>query len=70
MKARAFAEKGDKEFRIRKVWEYPKLGRGNLGKVSPDGRFLSFSDLGENICVYEFATKKRRLITKSKESTN
>jgi len=65
MRAKAFAEKGDKEFRIRKVWEYPKLGRGNLGKVSPDGRFLSFSDLGGNIGVYEFATKKRRLITKS-----
>ncbi len=66
----------DDEFRIRKVWEFPRLGRGNLGRVSPDGQFLSFSDIEGNLGVYNFATKKRHLITqnffldKGKISTN
>lgn len=56
--------KSDEEFRIRKVWEFPPLGRGNLGRVSPDGQFLSLSDIEGNLGVYQFSTKKRHLITK------
>lgn len=56
--------KNDDEFRIRKVWEFPPLGRGNLGRVSPDGQFLSFSDIEGNLGVFQFSTKKRYLITK------
>ncbi|MCJ7581584.1 MAG: tetratricopeptide repeat protein [Candidatus Aminicenantes bacterium] len=56
--------KSDDEFRIRKVWEFPPVGRGNLGRVSPDGHFLSLSDIEGNLSVYQFSTKKRHLITK------
>ncbi len=68
--------KSDGEFRIRKVWEFPPLGRGNLSRISPDGQFLSFSDIEGNLGVYNFAAKKRHLITqnffldKGKISTN
>jgi Tol biopolymer transport system component len=50
-------------FNIRKIWESPKFGRGNLGEVSPDGRYLSLSDLGGRIAAYEFATHKIHYIT-------
>ena len=57
------AKKDFKELNIRKIWNSPKLGRGNLGEVSPDGRYLSLSDLGGRIAAYEFATHKIHYIT-------
>jgi Tol biopolymer transport system component len=63
IKIQAVAKKDLKEFNIRKIWESPKLGRGNLGEVSPDGRYLSISDIEGKIAAYEFATQKRHYIT-------
>ena len=57
------SNKSDAGFRIRKVWEYPPMGRGNLGRVSPDGQFLSLSDIEGNLGAYQFSNKKRYLIT-------
>jgi Tol biopolymer transport system component len=63
IRIQAVEKKDLKEFNIRKVWESPKLGRGNLGEVSPDGRYLSISDIEGKIAAYEFATQKRHYIT-------
>ncbi len=59
---------GDKEFRIRKVFDYAKMGgRGNMGRPSPDGRYLLYSDMSSiNVCALEFATKKKHYITNEK----
>ncbi len=40
LKAQAVIERGDKEFKIRKVWAGPNAG----GTPSPDGRYLCFVD--------------------------
>jgi Tol biopolymer transport system component len=68
MKAQTVIEKEDKEFRIRKVWDYAKMGgSGNMGRPSPDGRYLLYADMGSlNVCALEFATKKKHFITKEK----
>jgi Tol biopolymer transport system component len=63
IRIQAVDKKDLKEFNIRKIWESPKLGRGNLGEVSPDGRYLSLSDIEGKIAAYEFATQKRNFIT-------
>jgi len=66
VKAQTVIKKGDKEFRIRKVWDYARMGgRGNMGRPSPDGRYLLYWDMGSNnVCALEFATKKKHFITK------
>jgi len=66
MKAQTVIKKGDKEFRIRKVWDYARMGgRGNTGRPSPDGRYLLYWDMGSNnVCALEFASKKKHFITK------
>jgi len=64
MRVQEVAKKDIKGFSIQKIWESPKLGRGNLGEVSPDGRYLSLSDLDGRIGAYEFATQKRHYITR------
>jgi Tol biopolymer transport system component len=68
VKARTVLKKGDQEFRIRKVWDYARMGgRGNMGRPSPDGRYLLYWDMySPNVCALEFATKKKHLITKEK----
>jgi Tol biopolymer transport system component len=63
IRIQAVSKKDLKEFNIRRIWESPKLGRGNLGEVSPDGRYLSLSDIEGKIAAYEFATQKRQFIT-------
>ncbi len=63
IRVQAVAKKDIKEFSIRKIWESPKLGRGNLGEVSPDGRYLSISDIEGKIAAYEFTEQKRHYIT-------
>ncbi|MEE9390043.1 MAG: tetratricopeptide repeat protein, partial [Candidatus Aminicenantaceae bacterium] len=68
MKAQTVIDKGDNEFRIRKVWDYARMGgRGNMGRPSPDGRYLLYADMGSlNVCALEFATKKKHFITKER----
>ncbi len=68
VKAQTVIKKGDKEFRIRKVWDYARMGgRGNMGRPSPDGRYLLYWDMySPNVCALEFATKKKHFITKEK----
>ena len=63
IRIQAVEKKDLKEFNIRKIWGSPKLGRGNLGEVSPDGRYLSISDIEGKIAAFEFATQKRHYIT-------
>lgn len=66
MKAQTVIKKGDKEFRIRKVWDYARMGGiGNMGRPSPDGRYLLYWDMDSlNVCALEFATKKMHFVTK------
>jgi len=63
MRVQTVAKKDIKGFSIHKIWESPKFGRGNLGEVSPDGRYLSLSDLDGRIAAYEFSTNKTHYIT-------
>jgi len=67
MRAKAFAEKGDKEFRIRPVWPEPKWDIE--GAPSPDGKYLSFVDWDTGDLAYrEIATgKTHRLTDKGRE---
>jgi len=66
MRAQTVIKKEDKEFRIRKVWDYARMGgRGNMGRPSPDGRYLLYADMySMNVCALELATKKKHFITK------
>jgi len=66
VKAQTVIKKGDKEFRIRKVWDYARMGgRGNMGRPSPDGRYLLYGDMDSlNVCALEFADKKKHFVTK------
>ena len=68
IKAQTVIKKGDQEFRIRKVWDYARMGgRGNMGRPSPDGRYLLYWDMySPNVCALEFETKKKHFITKEK----
>ncbi|MHC4560477.1 MAG: tetratricopeptide repeat protein, partial [Planctomycetota bacterium] len=53
---------------VRQVWDYARMGgKGNMGKPSPDGRYLLYADMKSiNVCTLEFATKKMHFITKEK----
>jgi len=66
IKAQTVIKREDTEFRIRKVWDYARMGgRGNMGRPSPDGRYLLYCDMGSNnVCALEFASKKKHFITK------
>lgn len=66
IRAQTVIKKGDKEFRIRKVWDYARMGgRGNMGRPSLDGRYLLYGDMDSlNVCALEFAAKKMHFITK------
>ena len=68
IKAQTVIKKEDTEFRIRKVWDYAKMGgSGNMGRPSPDGRYLLYADMGSlNVCALEFASKKKHFITKER----
>jgi len=49
---------------IRRLWTGLDVGPGNLGRPSPDSRYLSYSDPNTgNLAIYEFATKKKQLLT-------
>ena len=68
IKAQTVIKREDTEFRIRKVWDYARMGgSGNMGRPSPDGRYLLYADMGSlNVCALEFATKKKHFITKER----
>jgi len=68
IRAQTVIKKGDTEFRIRKVWDYARMGgSGNMGRPSPDGRYLLYGDMDSlNVCALEFATKKKHFITKER----
>ncbi|MFQ6070871.1 MAG: tetratricopeptide repeat protein [Candidatus Aminicenantales bacterium] len=62
LKAQALAEKGEKEFKIRKVCEGSDVDVS--GEVSPDGRYISGTDWRTgDLAIYKIATGKMRLLT-------
>ncbi len=63
LKAQSLVEKGDKEFKIRKIWEGPDFGYG--GAISPDGKYISYTGYHGNLAVWEIETGKKRLLTDS-----
>jgi len=62
MKAQTVAEKGDKKFKISKVWAGPDISTS--GEPSPDGRYLSCVDETGDIAIREIATGKMYRLTK------
>jgi len=70
IKAEAVVEKGDKEFRIRKIWE--GLDMDEFTKPSPDGRYLSYTDWDTgDLAVREIlAGNKKRLTQKGSWQTS
>jgi Tol biopolymer transport system component len=67
LKAQALVEKGEKEFKIRKVCEGSDLDIS--GEVSPDGRYISYTDWEKfgYLSIYEIATGKKRDLTSQTE---
>ena len=62
LKAQALVEKGDKEFRIRKIWE--GIDMDELTKPSPDGRYLSYTDWDTgDLAVREILTGNKKRLT-------
>jgi Tol biopolymer transport system component len=70
LKAQALVEKGDKEFKIRKIWE--GLDMDQRTKPSPDGRYLSYTDWETgDLAVREILTgNKKRLTQKGSWQTS
>lgn len=63
--ARIIAEKSAKEFIIRKVWEGPDVNAD--GEPSPDGKYLSFTDMTTgDLVIREITTGKNRRLTNKK----
>lgn len=67
LKAQALVDKGKKEFKIWKVHEGSDVGV--TGEVSPDGRYISYTDWEKNghLSIYEIATGKKRHLTNQTE---
>ncbi|MBA7630908.1 Tol-Pal system protein TolB [subsurface metagenome] len=63
LRAEAVIRKEDKKFNIRKV--LVGSDADNCRAVSPDGRYLSYVDYGDNgdLAIYEIATGKKRRLT-------
>ena len=62
LRAQTVIEKGDEEFRIRKIWTDPLTD--NCGAPSPNGLYLSFVDwITGDLAVRELATGKNRRLT-------
>jgi Tol biopolymer transport system component len=61
-RAKTVAESGNKEFKLRKVWEGP--GADTTGAVSPNGKYLSFVDWETgDLAIREIATGQKRRLT-------
>ncbi len=67
LKAQALTEKGEKEFKIRKVCESSDVDVS--GEVSPDGRYISYTDWETfgHLAIYEIATGKKHDLTNQTE---
>jgi len=64
LKAQTGADRNDKQFRMRKLWENLDVRMNNLSSVSPDGRYIAFTDRhGGDIAVLDLFTKKRTRFT-------
>jgi len=62
VRAQTVIKKGDKEFKIRKVWGGPDVDI--FGAPSPDGRYLSYVNwMTGDLAVLELATGKKRRLT-------
>jgi len=61
MKAQTVVEKGDKEFKIRKVWAGSDVSTS--GVPSPDGRYLSCVNETGDLVIREMATGKKLSLT-------
>jgi len=49
---------------VRRVWAGPKIDSVSMGQVSPDGRFVSFTDWGTgDLAIHDLATGQDRRIT-------
>lgn len=67
LRAESLFEKGDKEFKIRLIWEGPKMD--DTGEISPDNKYLSFVDWETgDLAIREMTTGKRRRLTHKKGS--
>lgn len=63
MKAQTVIKKGDKEFKISRVWAGTDLDV--LGEISPDGHYISYTDWSTGgLAIWEVATGKKRHLTK------
>jgi len=62
LRAQAVIEKGNKEFRIHRIWQGPDVD--TWGAVSPDGNYISYTDSNTyDLAVWEFDTGERRRLT-------
>jgi Tol biopolymer transport system component len=50
---------GNSTLAVRRVWAGAHVG----GNVSPDGRFISFTDMGSNLSIHDLATGQNRQLT-------
>lgn len=50
---------GSSTLAVRRVWAEAHVS----GNVSPDGRFISFSDMGGNLAIHDLATGQNRRLT-------
>lgn len=68
LKAQSVIEKGDTEFKIRKIWEGADVDI--TGSVSPDGKYVSYADLKSgDLAVRELATGQKRRLTTNPDSS-
>jgi len=64
LKVQAGLDKGDRQFRMRKLWENLDMSMNNLSTVSPGGQYIAFTDRdGGDLAVLDLDTKKRRRLT-------
>lgn len=64
LRAQTIIGKGDDVFKIQKIWDNLDVRLGNLSSVSPDGRYVSFTDRhGGDLSILDLTTKKRRRLT-------
>jgi Tol biopolymer transport system component len=62
LRAQAVVEKGDKEFKIRKVWAGSDVSTS--GEISPDSRYLSCAGGEGDLVIREMTTGKKHNLTK------
>jgi len=64
LRAKSIVEKGDKTFSIRRVWAGLDVRRGNLNTVSPDGRYIAYTDRhGGDLSLLDLINRKQIRLT-------